>query len=74
MLMTMLQPYQATVLAGPDHRDARDSHEFLSVSDDQAWGKAHEWIDKNTLVEDGDYLQLSENGRGVRGTLIRKVT
>jgi hypothetical protein len=76
MTTQKLKRYTASIIAGPgsDQGNGRDATEIMAIDDDDAWTKALEWAGANALVEDGDRLQLAENGRGVKGTELRKLT
>jgi hypothetical protein len=63
--------FSVTVGSGPQKGDSRDSGEFMAPDDDAAaWQKAQVLLGQNKLVEDGDYLQLSGDGREIQGTEI----
>jgi hypothetical protein len=63
--------FSVTVGSGPQKGDLRDSGEFMAPDDDAAaWQKAQLLLGQNKLVEDGDYLQLSADGREIQGTKI----
>jgi len=72
-----LKRYTISIIAGPgpDQGTSRDSAEFVAVDDTVAWPEAHKRAAENPLVQDRDYLQLTEteSGRGVQGTILKKL-
>jgi|NGEPerStandDraft_6_1074524.scaffolds.fasta_scaffold537195_1 hypothetical protein len=70
-----LKRYTASIIVGhgPEQGTGRDATTILAIDDGEAWEKAMDWGAANSVVQDGDYLQLSENGRGVKGTPLRKL-
>jgi hypothetical protein len=68
--------YALSITGGGDGLDKgtiRDSGEVTATNDDEAWGKAHTWAAENALSEDGDYLQMTKDGVGIKGTALRKI-
>jgi hypothetical protein len=69
-----MKRYSASIIisSGPGKGNSRDSKTFSAVDDDDAWAMAMDWAAKNPMVDDGDYLQLSANGRGVKGAALKR--
>ena len=71
-----LRRYVATVIVGhgTGQQTTRDTKIIFAADDSDAWSKANEWVGTvGNKIVDGDYLQLAENGRGVKGTALRKL-
>ncbi|MGA2493342.1 MAG: hypothetical protein ABSF67_10370 [Roseiarcus sp.] len=58
---------------GTDHEAMRDSGIVFAIDDAVAWNQATKWAAASAYSVDGDYLQLAKDGRGIKGSSIRKV-
>lgn len=75
MTTQKLKRYTYSIIAGSgsDQGTLRDSGEVIATGDAEAWSQTHTRAGANAFAQDGDYLQLTESGRGVKGTPLRKL-
>jgi hypothetical protein len=68
-----LKRYIATIVCKPGtaQETTRDNAEILAADDDEAVRQAQDWLRRNGIAQDGDFLVLAENGRGVRSIKIK---
>jgi hypothetical protein len=76
MVGATLKRYIATIVCKPGtpQETTRDNAEILAADDDQAVRQAQEWIRRSGTAQDGDFLIVAENGRGVRRIELRPPT
>jgi hypothetical protein len=68
-----LKRYIATIVCNPGtgQETTRDNAEILAADDDEAVRQAQDWRRRSAIAQDGDFLVLAENGRGVRSIKIK---
>jgi len=68
MVGAKLMRYIATIVCKPGtaQETTRDNAEILAADDDEAVRQAQEWIRRSGTAQNGDFLIVAENGRGVR--------
>jgi hypothetical protein len=68
-----LKRYIATIVRNPGtgQETTRDNAEILAADDDGAVRQAQDWLRRSGIAQDGDFLVLAENGRGVRSIEVR---
>ena len=73
MVGSKLKRYIAAIVSnhGTAQEAIRDNAEFLAVDDDMAVQQAQDWIPRSGTAQDGDFLIVSENGRGVRSIKLK---
>jgi hypothetical protein len=74
MAGAILKRYIATIVCNPGtgQETTRDNAEILAADDDGAIRQAHDWLRRSSIAQDGDFLVLVENGRGVRSIEVRR--
>jgi hypothetical protein len=73
MVGATLKRYIATIVCKPGtaQETTRDNAEILAADDDEAVRQAQEWIRRSGNAQNGDFLIVAENGRGVRRIELR---
>jgi hypothetical protein len=68
-----LKRYIATIVCklGTPQETTRDNAEILAAEDDEAVRQAQVWIRRSGTAQNGDFLIVAENGRGVRSIEVR---
>ena len=73
MARATLKRYIATIVCKPGTAQytTRDNAEILAADDDGAVRQAQDWLRRSGIAQNGDFLVLAENGRGVRSIEVR---
>jgi selenophosphate synthetase-related protein len=68
-----LKRYIATIVCKPGttQETTRDNAEILAAGDDEAVRQAQDWIRRSGTAQNGDFLIVAENGRGVRSIEVK---